>query len=46
MYLDNQLESVAREVGINSVLSKSNVAQLSKGVEAALHGVSFSQSHI
>jgi DNA-binding NarL/FixJ family response regulator len=46
MYLDNQLESVARDVGINSVLSKSNVAQLSKGVEAALQGESFSQSHI
>ena len=46
MYLDNQLKSVARDVGIKSVLSKSNVGQLSKGVEAALHGESFSESHI
>jgi DNA-binding NarL/FixJ family response regulator len=46
MYLDSQLESVARHVGIKSVLSKSNVGQLSKGAEAALHGESFSESHI
>lgn len=46
MYLDNQLEAVARDVGIKSVLSKSNIAQLSRGVEAALHGVLFRQGSI
>jgi DNA-binding NarL/FixJ family response regulator len=46
MYMDSQLASVAREVGITSVLSKSNVGQVIKGVEAGLHGEAFSESKI
>ena len=46
MYMDSQLASVAREVGITSVLSKSNVGQMIKGVEAGLHGQPFSESRI
>jgi DNA-binding NarL/FixJ family response regulator len=46
MYMDRQLASVAREVGITSVLSKSNVSQVSKGVEAGLHGEPFIESKI
>jgi hypothetical protein len=33
-------------VGITSVLSKSNVGQVIKGVEAGLHGQPFSESRI
>jgi DNA-binding NarL/FixJ family response regulator len=46
MYMDSQLASIAREVGITSVLSKSNVGQVIKGVEAGLHGEPFSESPI
>jgi DNA-binding NarL/FixJ family response regulator len=46
MYMDRQLASVAREVGITSVLSKSNVSQVIKGVEAGLHGEPFMESKI
>jgi len=46
MYLDRQLASLARDVGITSVLSKSNVGQVVKGVEAGLRGESFSESQI
>ena len=46
MYLDSQLASVARKVGITSVLSKSNIGQVIKGVEAGLHGESFAESRI
>lgn len=46
MYLDSQLASVARKVGITSVLSKSNVGQVIKGVEAGLHGQPFAESRI
>jgi DNA-binding NarL/FixJ family response regulator len=46
MYMDSQLASVAREVGITSVLSKSNVGQVIKGVEAGLQGEPFSESKI
>jgi DNA-binding NarL/FixJ family response regulator len=46
MYLDSQLASLAREVGITSVLSKSNVGQIIKGVEAGLRGESFTESQI
>ena len=46
MYMDSQLASVAREVGITSVLSKSNVGQMIKGVEAGLHDEPFSESRI
>ena len=43
MYLDSQLATLARDVGITSVLSKSNVGQLIKAVEA-LRGESFTNS--
>lgn len=46
MYLDNQLASMAHDVGITSVLSKSNVSQVIKGVEAGLRGESFIESRI
>ena len=46
MYLDRQLASLARDVGITSVLSKSNVDQVIKGVEAGLRGESFIESQI
>jgi DNA-binding NarL/FixJ family response regulator len=40
LYLDSQLATVARDVGITSVLSKSNLGQVIKGVEAGLRGES------
>jgi len=46
MYLDSQLATVAREAGITSVLSKSNIGQVIKGVEAGLRGESFTESQI
>ena len=46
MYLDTQLASIARDVGITAVLSKSNVGQVIKGVEAGLRGESFIESRI
>jgi DNA-binding NarL/FixJ family response regulator len=46
VYMDRQLASVAREVGITSVLSKSNVGQVIKSVEAGLQGEPFSESRI
>lgn len=46
MYLDRQLARLAHGVGITSVLSKSNVGQVIKGVEAGLRGESFSESQI
>ncbi len=46
MYLDHQLASLARNVGITSVLSKSNIGQVIEGVEAGLRGESFEQSQI
>ena len=46
MYLDSQLAIVARDVGITSVLSKSNIGQVVKGVEAGLRGESFTESQI
>ena len=46
MYLDNQLASLAQEVGITSVLSKSNVSKVIDGVEAGLRGRSFKESQI
>ena len=46
MYLDSQLATVARDVGITSVLSKSNIGQVVKGVEAGLRGESFTESQI
>jgi DNA-binding NarL/FixJ family response regulator len=46
LYLDSQLATVARDVGITSVLSKSNIGQVIKGVEAGLRGRSFTESEI
>ncbi len=46
MYLDQQLASLARNVGVISVLSKSNVGQVVKSVEAGLRGESFDKSQI
>jgi hypothetical protein len=46
MYLDSHLATVARDVGITSVLSKSNIGQVIKGVEAGLRGRSFTESEI
>jgi DNA-binding NarL/FixJ family response regulator len=46
MYLDQQLASIAQEVGITSVLSKSNVSKVIEGVEAGLRGESFRVSQI
>lgn len=46
MYFDHQLASMAREVGITSVLSKSNVGQVIKGVEAGLRGEPFIQAQL
>jgi DNA-binding NarL/FixJ family response regulator len=46
MYLDNQLASIAHDSGITSVLSKSNVGQVVKGVEAGLRGEPFTESRI
>jgi DNA-binding NarL/FixJ family response regulator len=46
MYMDSQLASLARKVGITSVLSKSNVGQIIKGVEAGLQGKTFAEARI
>jgi DNA-binding NarL/FixJ family response regulator len=46
MYMDSQLASVARKVGITSVLSKSNVGQIIKGVEVGLQGKTFAEARI
>jgi DNA-binding NarL/FixJ family response regulator len=46
MYMDSQLASIAREVGITSVLSKSNVGQVVKSVEAGLQGKPFAEARI
>ena len=46
MYLDRQLTSLARKVGITSVLSKSNIGQVVRGVEAGLRGESFNEPQI
>lgn len=46
MYLDHQLASLARDVGITSVLSKSNVGQVIRGVEAGLRGEVFAESRV
>ena len=46
MYLDQQLASVAEQVGINSVLSKSNVSKVIQGVEAGLRGQTFKESQL
>jgi DNA-binding NarL/FixJ family response regulator len=43
MYLDSQLATVAHDAGIASVLSKSNIGQVIKGVEAGLRGESFTE---
>ena len=37
---------VAKKVGITSVLSKSNVGQIIKGVEAGLQGTTFAEARI
>jgi hypothetical protein len=46
MYLGAQLASVARDVGITAALSKSNVGQVIKGVEAGLRGEKYTESRI
>jgi DNA-binding NarL/FixJ family response regulator len=46
MYMDSQLASLARKVGITSLLSKSNVGQILKGVEAGLQGKPFAEASI
>jgi DNA-binding NarL/FixJ family response regulator len=46
MYMDSQLASIAREVGITSVLSKSNVGRVIKSVEAGLQGKPFAEARI
>src|SRR6185437_1813459 len=46
MYMDSQLASLAKKVGITSVLSKSNVGQIIKGVEAGLQGTTFAEARI
>jgi len=46
MYLDRQLASLAETAGIRSLLSKSNVSRIIKGVEAALRGETFDESQI
>jgi hypothetical protein len=46
MYMDRQLASLARKVGITSVLSKSNVGRIIKGVEAGLQGKTFAEVRI
>jgi DNA-binding NarL/FixJ family response regulator len=46
MYMDSQLASLAQKVGITSLLSKSNVGQILKGVEAGLQGKPFTESTI
>lgn len=46
MYLDSELATLAQSAGITSVLSKSNMGQVVKGVEAGLLGESFAESQI
>ncbi len=46
VYLDRQLAMLARDVGITSVLSKTNVGQIIKGVEAVLRSEPFTESPI
>ena len=46
MYLDRQLANVARDVGITAFISKSNVGQVVKSVEAGLRGESLVKTHI
>jgi DNA-binding NarL/FixJ family response regulator len=46
MYFDTQLASIARDVGIMALLSKSNVGQVVKGVEVGLRGESITESII
>jgi DNA-binding NarL/FixJ family response regulator len=46
MYLDSQLAALASDVGIRSLLSKSNVGKVIHGVEAALRGETFRESQI
>jgi DNA-binding NarL/FixJ family response regulator len=46
MYMDSQLASLAQKAGITSLLSKSNVGQILKGVEAGLQGKPFTESTI
>jgi DNA-binding NarL/FixJ family response regulator len=46
MYMDSQLASLAKKVGITSVLSKSNVGQIIKGVEVGLQGKTFAEARI
>jgi DNA-binding NarL/FixJ family response regulator len=46
MYLDRQLASLAKNLGVRSLLSKSNVGRVIHGVEAALRGESFTESQI
>jgi DNA-binding NarL/FixJ family response regulator len=46
MYLDRQLASLAKAVGITAALSKSNVGQVIEGVEAGLRGEPFTVSRI
>jgi DNA-binding NarL/FixJ family response regulator len=44
MYLDQQLAALAENVGIKTVLSKSNVSKLIEGVELGLRGLPFRES--
>ena len=46
MYMDSQLASLAQKVGITSLLFKSNVGQILKGVQAGLQGKPFTESTI
>src|SRR5215469_1424283 len=46
MCLDSQLASLARGVGITSMLSKCNLGQVIKGVEAGLRGEPFTELQI
>jgi len=41
MYLDSELATIARDVGITPMLSKSNLGQVIQGVEAGLRGEPF-----
>ena len=46
MYLDRHLATAAHDAGIISVLSKSNIGQVIKGVEAGLRGESFTEAQV
>jgi DNA-binding NarL/FixJ family response regulator len=46
MYMDRQLASVARNAGITSVLSKSNVSRVIESIEAGLRGEPYAESNI